>query len=154
MPSSRHSPALFAVLPSPQSLRCSYWVFVTLCFLDCAALSPVVPTCCLPDRISPQALLPGLCRLTGSTLLRVAASITISHTTALDPVTGTTEQESICLQTSMNMCELLLLLFLSDLVCVMESDSFLEILYSSCQHLLKKIHNCPPWSQKLGDKSG
>ncbi|KAI4589478.1 hypothetical protein MJG53_000527 [Ovis ammon polii x Ovis aries] len=61
----------------------------TMVASDFMSLSPVVPTCCLPDRISPQALLPGLRRLTGSTLLQVAASITISHTTALDPVTGT-----------------------------------------------------------------
>ena len=53
---------------------------------------------------------------------------------------------------SMNMCQLLLLLFRSDLFCIMESDSFLEILYSRCQNLLKKIHNCPTWSQMPGDK--
>lgn len=53
---------------------------------------------------------------------------------------------------SMNTCQLLLLLFLSDLFCIMESDSFLEILYSRCQNLLKKIHNCPTWSQMPGDK--
>lgn len=85
-------------------------------------------------------------------VFQLPASITTSHTTALDQVTSITEQESICLQTSMTMCKLLLLLFLSYLFCVMESDSFLESLYSRCQNLLKEIHNCPTWSQMLGDK--
>ena len=86
---------------------------------------------------------------------RVSASCLHHHVPdppALDQVTSITEQESICLQTSMTMCKLLLLLFLSDPFCIMESNSFLEVLYSRCQNLLKKIHNCPTWSQMLGDK--